>query len=102
MGKFWTSDAELRELIRAETEKQLGEAVREIEMEWNQWYDKFRLLAARVGGRLKKLETGPEGSRTPDSTDPAQLVMPDSDRAAELNRQIMERRSRGVSNRRTG
>lgn len=64
-----------------------------LELEWEQMYDKFRTLLARLNKRAEREEKGPEAPRTDEPADPRQLSLtPEADRLAKLNEQIRKNR----------
>lgn len=74
----------------------LERQLKQLTLEWDEMYDKFRRLLARISKRHDALETAEKGGRIPDSTDPRQLPLGAGDRQAELNRMIREQRGRGA------
>src|ERR1044072_763916 len=69
--------------------------MRTMEMDWEEMYDRFRRLLARISKRQERGtadQSAANGPRIVDSKDPKQLSIPVTDRVAELNRQIRENR----------
>lgn len=82
------------------TEQPLTERVRELEsemksmqLEWEEMYDKFRRLLARISKRQEAVERA-EAAVERDPEDPRQLPLPVGDRHAQLNAEILAQRGR--------
>lgn len=74
--------------------ERLEKTIKMLEIEWNETYDKFRLLHMRVAKRVQRLDASPDEGTTQrvegDSSGSESL----SDRQTRLQQQILARRNR--------
>jgi hypothetical protein len=87
--------------VLEETKRQLESRIRTLEGEWDDTYERFRLLYARLSKRVKQLDQAPEGE-APQAVE-SDNVVPSADgvaglslspRAQQIQNKILERRNR--------
>jgi predicted nucleic acid-binding Zn-ribbon protein len=84
-----------------ETVERLEKSLKNLEIEWSETYDKFRLLNMRVAKRVERLDKdssqeepqGVEGEETDAGVSPMFPTL--SPRAREIQKQILARRNKG-------
>jgi len=76
--RFWPFRAKTEAKQERPLERRLDDLERRIELldvEWSEWYDKYRRLYARISKRAERDEKGPESLKdAPKPTNGAQLV----------------------------
>ncbi len=89
-----------------ETVERLEKTLKNLEIEWSETYDKFRLLNMRVAKRVQRLDKDssqeePQGAGEEDtsgSSEAGRMFSSLSPRAREIQKKILERRARGQTN----
>jgi len=98
---MWPFKSKPDPLTLEETKRNLESRMKSIEGEWDDTYERFRLLYARLSKRVKQLDQAPEGE-DPQAAE-SDNVVPSADgvaglslspRARQIQNQILERRNR--------
>jgi hypothetical protein len=98
---MWPFKSRKDDATLEETKRLLESRIKSIEGEWDDTYERFRLLYARLSKRVKQLDQAPEGE-APQAAESDNVVQPAdgiaglslSPRARQIQQQIMERRNR--------
>lgn len=98
---MWPFKSKKDDSTLEETKRLLESRIKMIEGEWDDTYERFRLLYARLSKRVKQLDQAPEGEEpqaaesdnaVPSADGIAGLSL--SPRARQIQQQILERRNR--------
>jgi phage shock protein A len=84
-----------------ETVERLEKQLKNLEIEWSETYDKFRLLNMRVAKRVQRLDaesSQEEPQAVGEEVGDIPSISSLSPRARQIQKQILERRARGGSN----
>jgi hypothetical protein len=93
---MWPFSSKKSDSTLEETKREIDSRLRKLEGEWDDTYERFRLLYARLSKRVKQLDQAPatETAQREESVEGANLPTL-SERQRQINDQIMRRRQRG-------